>query len=396
MTNNPERAARYACSDPYTCSDGVIVDPGRRRLDHKLSPTSRARRPRSSSTSNWAQVAKEAGAKVEAVEGFAQAVTLVKQGRVDATVNDNLAVLDYLKTTGDTTIKIAGEDRRRAASRRRRSARTTPTLLQQVDNALGQLKADGTLTKISKKYFGERRLGRGRRRRPSVRRRAHAVDAGSSIMRRPLGRCASCVIATIPLTIISFAVGLVARAGRGPDAALAASASLSRGRPALHLGHPRHAAAGAAASSSSTACRQIGIDVRPVPGGRHRLQPQRRRLRRGDHPLGDPARCPRASGRRRDDRDGLPTTLRRIVLPQAARTAVPPLSNTFISLVKDTSLASTILVTELLRGGPDVAAPTFEFFALYGVAAVYYWVICLVLSFVQGRIETRLNRYVAR
>ena len=42
------------------------------------------------------------------------------------------------------------------------------------------------------------------------------------------------------------------------------------------------------------------------------------------------------------------------------------------------------------------AAPKFEFFALYGTAAVYYWVICLVLSFGQGRIERRLERYVAR
>ena len=91
-----------------------------------------------------------------------------------------------------------------------------------------------------------------------------------------------------------------------------------------------------------------------------------------------------------------PTTLRRIILPQAARTAVPPLSNTLISLVKDTSLASTILVTELLRVAQLAAAPTFDFFALYGVAAVYYWVICVGLSFVQARLENRLERYVAR
>src|SRR3954466_6279235 len=90
------------------------------------------------------------------------------------------------------------------------------------------------------------------------------------------------------------------------------------------------------------------------------------------------------------------TTLRRIILPQAARTAVPPLSNTLISLVKDTSLASTILVTELLRVAQIAAAPTFQFFALYGVAALIYWVICLVMSFVQSRLETRLERHVAR
>lgn len=91
-----------------------------------------------------------------------------------------------------------------------------------------------------------------------------------------------------------------------------------------------------------------------------------------------------------------PQTLSSIILPQAARIAVPPLSNTLISLVKDTSLASTILVTELLRTAQLAAAPTFDFFALYGVAAVYYWIICLILGFAQTRLETRLARHVAR
>jgi ABC-type amino acid transport system permease subunit len=91
-----------------------------------------------------------------------------------------------------------------------------------------------------------------------------------------------------------------------------------------------------------------------------------------------------------------PTTMRRIVLPQAARVAVPPLSNTLISLVKDTSLASGIQALELLRKAQEIAGPTFQFFALYGLAAVYYWIVCLVLSFAQTRAETRLNRYVAR
>ncbi|MFJ1461545.1 amino acid ABC transporter permease [Nocardia sp. N2S4-5] len=91
-----------------------------------------------------------------------------------------------------------------------------------------------------------------------------------------------------------------------------------------------------------------------------------------------------------------PQTLSSIILPQASRIAVPPLSNTLISLVKDTSLASTILVTELLRTAQLAAAPTFDFFALYGVAAVYYWIICLILGFAQTRLETRLARHVAR
>jgi cystine transport system permease protein len=89
------------------------------------------------------------------------------------------------------------------------------------------------------------------------------------------------------------------------------------------------------------------------------------------------------------------TALRRVVLPQAARVAVPPLSNTLISLVKDTSLTSVVLFTDVLRVAQQIAAPTFQFFILYSVAAVYYWVVCLLLSAVQTRTESRLGRYVA-
>ena len=87
--------------------------------------------------------------------------------------------------------------------------------------------------------------------------------------------------------------------------------------------------------------------------------------------------------------------LRRIILPQAARVSVPPLSNTFISLVKDTSLASLILVTELFREAQQIAAGTGEFMTLYVEAAVIYWVICLFLSSGQSVLERRLDRYVA-
>ncbi len=94
---------------------------------------------------------------------------------------------------------------------------------------------------------------------------------------------------------------------------------------------------------------------------------------------------------------GMPSALalRRIILPQAARVSVPPLSNTFISLVKDTSLASLILVTELFRQAQEVAAFSQEFMLLYLEAALVYWIICLVLSTAQTRVERRLDRYVA-
>lgn len=88
-------------------------------------------------------------------------------------------------------------------------------------------------------------------------------------------------------------------------------------------------------------------------------------------------------------------TLRRLILPQAARVSVPPLSNTFISLVKDTSLASLILVTEMFRVAQQIAAFSQQFMVLYIEAAVIYWMFCLVLSAGQDLLERRLDRYVA-
>ncbi|MGB3731055.1 amino acid ABC transporter permease [Microbacterium sp.] len=88
-------------------------------------------------------------------------------------------------------------------------------------------------------------------------------------------------------------------------------------------------------------------------------------------------------------------TLTRIILPQAARVSVPPLSNTFISLVKDTSLTSTILVTELFRVSQQIAASSYQVMVVYLTAALVYWVICLVLSTGQSALERRLDRRVA-
>ncbi|MER7797282.1 amino acid ABC transporter permease [Microbacterium sp. NPDC096154] len=89
------------------------------------------------------------------------------------------------------------------------------------------------------------------------------------------------------------------------------------------------------------------------------------------------------------------TTLRRIILPQAARVSVPPLSNTFISLVKDTSLTSTILVTELFKEAQRIATFSNEFMTIYIEAAFIYWLFCTVLAAAQDRLEKRLDRYVA-
>ncbi|WP_264480658.1 amino acid ABC transporter permease [Psychrobacter sp. I-STPA6b] len=89
-------------------------------------------------------------------------------------------------------------------------------------------------------------------------------------------------------------------------------------------------------------------------------------------------------------------TFRHVILPQALRVSVPPLSNTFISLVKDTSLASLVLVAELFRQAQIITARNYEFMLVYTEAALIYWVICFLLSLLQGRLEKRLDRYIAK
>ncbi|WP_167630458.1 amino acid ABC transporter permease [Listeria valentina] len=86
----------------------------------------------------------------------------------------------------------------------------------------------------------------------------------------------------------------------------------------------------------------------------------------------------------------------RIIIPQAARVSVPPLSNTFISLIKDTSLASLVLVSELFRKAQEIAATSYEFLLVYMEAGLLYWIVCVFLSALQGRLEKRLDRYIAK
>lgn len=88
--------------------------------------------------------------------------------------------------------------------------------------------------------------------------------------------------------------------------------------------------------------------------------------------------------------------LDRIILPQATRVSIPPLFNSFISLVKDTSLAASITLTEMFQVAQRITAATYEPLVLYCEAAFIYLMFCTVLTFIQGWIELRLDKYVAK
>ena len=151
VTINDERKAKYDLSQPYTVSEGVIVT---RADDTSITSLAdlKGKTTAQSSTSNWATVARDAGANVEAVEGFVQAIQLLKDGRVDATVNDTLAVGDYQRAKNDTSIKVAGKTG--DTSQQAFAALKNSGLMPDVNRALDELRADGTLKTISEKYFG--------------------------------------------------------------------------------------------------------------------------------------------------------------------------------------------------------------------------------------------------
>lgn len=89
-------------------------------------------------------------------------------------------------------------------------------------------------------------------------------------------------------------------------------------------------------------------------------------------------------------------TIRRIVLPQAFRTAFPTLGNSLISMVKDTSLAANITVTEMFMTTQRIVARTYEPLLLYVEVGLIYLIFCTVLTKLQTSGEKRLQKYGRR
>jgi cystine transport system substrate-binding protein len=150
---NPQREESYEFSEPYTVSPGVIVVPAGETSISSFADL-KDKTTAQSLTSNWYTLAKDNGANVEAVEGWAQAVALLEQGRVDATVNDKLTFLDYMQQTPDAPLEVAAETDDPALSAFA-FAKGNTELRDAVNEALSELRADGTLAEISEKYFGE-------------------------------------------------------------------------------------------------------------------------------------------------------------------------------------------------------------------------------------------------
>jgi L-cystine transport system permease protein len=78
------------------------------------------------------------------------------------------------------------------------------------------------------------------------------------------------------------------------------------------------------------------------------------------------------------------------------RIAIPTLSNSFIVLIKDTSLVSVITVTELLQMSSLIIAKTFEPLTIYLVAAAIYWILISFFTNLLDKLEIKTSRYLVR
>jgi len=149
----PEREAKYEFSTPYTVSTGVVVDKSSNDKIHSFADL-KGVTVAQSLTSSFYTLAQQNGADIQAVAGWAEAVANVRNGRVEATINDKLTWLDYKKQGQADGLKVAAEspDTSKSAFA---FAKGSGTLVKAVNKALDTLRANGTLAKISDKYFGD-------------------------------------------------------------------------------------------------------------------------------------------------------------------------------------------------------------------------------------------------
>ncbi|MFD2654996.1 amino acid ABC transporter substrate-binding protein [Gracilibacillus thailandensis] len=150
---NEERLEKYDFSEPYTYTGAVVVVPADNEEVTSFEDIE-GKQSAQSLTSNFNDIAEENGAEVIGVEGLAQAIENIKLGRVDLTVNDRLAVLEYINQTGDESVKIAAEEDNvsKTAFAFRKG---NEELVEAFNEALAEMKEDGTLAEISEEWFGE-------------------------------------------------------------------------------------------------------------------------------------------------------------------------------------------------------------------------------------------------
>lgn len=148
----PDREKKYLFSNPYIQSKAVLIV-AKNNKTIKSFKDLKGKKVGQSLNSNYNQMAKSYGANITSVDGFTQSIDLLTSGRIDATINDSLSYLDLKHTRPDLPIKTVDAEKnatKNAFLLRKGSGK----LVKKINQALADMKKDGTYLKISKKYFG--------------------------------------------------------------------------------------------------------------------------------------------------------------------------------------------------------------------------------------------------
>ncbi|MBR4768226.1 MAG: transporter substrate-binding domain-containing protein, partial [Lachnospiraceae bacterium] len=150
-----DRAAKYDFSDPYLKIYTVLIT---KTEDDAIKSFEdlKGKKTANSLESTYMQIAESYGATVTGVDSLEETINMVLAGRVDATLNAEVSFDDYMNVHPDTPLKVAA----RAKDANDvvipfRKGDNTKTLREAVNQAIRELKADGTLKTLSEKYFGK-------------------------------------------------------------------------------------------------------------------------------------------------------------------------------------------------------------------------------------------------
>jgi len=384
ITITPDRAKKYAFTAPYSVSGiQMIVRKGDEKRFH--SPADLAGHGvgvgLGTNYEQWMR-ANQPRAEIKTYDDDPTKYQDLRSGRIDVVLNDRLTAIDMMRRTGGVFVSAGPPFARQEMGIALR--KDQPALLADLDQALAALRADGQLVAISNRWFGADVTPRD----------VGAPTAGFALAWRSAPALLTGAIYTIGLSVGAMTIGLSLGLGLALMrlsglAALSIPAriyvSAIRGTPLLvqlfliYYGLP-----------------QFGIRLDPIPsaliGFSLNVGAYTAEILRGAIAAVDRGQWEAAAviGM------GPAQTMRRVILPQAARTALAPLGNSFISLVKDTSLAATIQVPELFRQAQLITARTFEVFAMYLSAAALYWVLSSLLAQAQAWAEARVSRHVRR
>ncbi|MYL37425.1 amino acid ABC transporter substrate-binding protein [Halobacillus litoralis] len=148
-----DRQEKYDFSNPYIQTSAVVVTNENNDSIQSFEDLEGVNTAQSL-TSNYRDIAEANNAEITGVEGFNESMQMIASNRIEATVNDRLSVLDYMQQRPEAPVKIAARADE-ASESGLLFRKGNEELVDAVNNALEEMKEDGTYLEISEKWFGE-------------------------------------------------------------------------------------------------------------------------------------------------------------------------------------------------------------------------------------------------